>query len=127
MSNHWCRFCQLSIFLVLHLETFSPDDNFKKSYSESILNWLAILQKQIIGIFIKHFGLNRENVVKMSEHWWDESSCVCMPNMKSLSLTVQTLWPRLMFCLPQTDRTMTRCTEFHSRGILNTKLGIPRH
>ena len=67
VSEHWCKFCQLSIFLVFHLKS-SPDFiswwQFQKSCSESILNWLTILQKQIIGIFINHFCLNRENVAK---------------------------------------------------------------
>ena len=78
VSEHWCRFCQVSIILVLPLKSSPPDFNpwrqFQKSYSESILNWLTILQKQIIGIFTNHFRLNWENVVKMSGHWWDGSS-----------------------------------------------------
>ena len=50
-----------------------------------------------------------------------------MPNMKSLSLMVQKLWPRLNFFLPQndrqtiTDRTKTRCCEFYS-GDIKTSL-----
>ena len=43
-----------------------------------------------------------------------------MPSMKSLSLTVQKLWPRLFFlpqCHRQTDRAKKDAPEFHSGGI----------
>ena len=55
-------------------QTLTPDDNFKKCYSESILNRLTIFQKQIIDIFTNHFCLNRENVFKITAHWLDEST-----------------------------------------------------
>ena len=46
-----------------------------------------------------------------------------MPNMKSLSLMVQKLWPRLKYFLAtesQTDRQKKKldAPEFHSRGII---------
>ena len=48
-----------------------------------------------------------------------------MPNMKSLSLTVQKFWPRLKLFLPQshrqTDRAKTKCSRIPFRGIYIAK------
>ena len=50
-----------------------------------------------------------------------------MPYMKSLSLMVQKLWPRLKFFAtePQTDRTKTRCPRISFRGHKNLMIFIP--
>ena len=42
-------------------------------------------------------------VIDLGVIWKDFISWVCMPNMKSLSLTVQKIWPRLKFFFLATD------------------------
>ena len=42
-------------------------------------------------------------------------SCVCMPNIKSLSFTVHKLWPRLKF-FPQTGQKLD-AIEFQPGGL----------
>ena len=43
-----------------------------------------------------------------------------MPNIQSVFLTVQKLWPRWKF-LPQTDRTKTRCPQIPFQGHKNSQ------
>ena len=60
------------------------------------------------GVFMKYAGMPRRphspklaifsinvKVIDLGVIWKGFISWVCMPNMKSLSLTVQKLWPRL--------------------------------
>ena len=87
-----------------------------------------------IAIFRTQGHGRGHKVIDLVVIWKGFISRVGMPNMKSLSLTVQKLWPRLKFCHRQTDRLTDRVTdrqtdqkldppEFHSGGIKSWNYG----
>ena len=75
--------------------------------TESKIGYFSI--KVTVKVKVIDLGIILKNVI----------SWVCMPNMMSLSLTVQKLWPKLIFFATEsqrTDRTLDT-PKFHSGGI----------
>ena len=70
LSEQWCRLCQISMFLVLHLKSspvFNSWRQLLKTYSESILNWLTILKKQIAANCFIFVSINFRQIAKKDD------------------------------------------------------------